>query len=101
MSAKQRSRVLRISANSPNQMVRRVSRMAPEVHCIEPAAGYPGNLRIATRDAGILRSQAMRFDCALTLEGWREVADLAEPFRRAVEPDSYQWLNGMVTFRCC
>ena len=60
---------------------------------ITAIGGCELNLRIDKRDVGLLQSKTMKFDCALTDEGWREVADLAEPFCDKVGPNTYQWLN--------
>src|SRR5689334_22342389 len=48
-------------------------------------------LRIAERDEGIASLDKVHFNCYLTLDGYRRMAKLLEPFANK-ETQGYQWL---------
>jgi hypothetical protein len=58
------------------------------------------DLRLGAQDVGIVQKGALTFECALTAEGWSEVASFVEPFCEAAEAQTYQWLNqdGKISF---
>ena len=60
---------------------------------IEAVDGCRLDLRVGTRDMGIIQKGPLTFECTLTTEGWSEVASLAEPFCEAAKPGTFQWLN--------
>lgn len=63
---------------------------------IEPLEECQLDLRLSKRDLGIVQRLPMRFECALTDEGWLEAMELTEPFctpPKDEKAETYQWLN--------
>lgn len=63
---------------------------------VESIAGCHLDLRVGERDLGVVERLPSKFDCVSTAEGWREMADLTEPFcapQSDAAGDSFQWLN--------
>jgi hypothetical protein len=59
---------------------------------VESVGGCCLNLRRGDRDEGIRQSQALKFECVLTLGGWDNVEGLLEPFSEACAT-GFQWLT--------
>jgi hypothetical protein len=64
-----------------------------EQKAIEAVDGCRLDLRLGSRDSGIVQTGPLRFECILTTEGWSEVVDLMEPFCESENMKGYQWLN--------
>ena len=60
---------------------------------VEPIDGCHLTLRLAQRDAGIVRCEGSTFECQFTSVEWEAIASLVEPFCESVEPNRYQWLT--------
>jgi hypothetical protein len=61
---------------------------------VEAIDGCRLDLRLGSRDCGIVQTTPSSFECILTAEGWSQVVDLLEPFCGSVgKPRRYQWLN--------
>jgi hypothetical protein len=60
---------------------------------IEPVEGCQLTLRTGPRDLGIVQRLPMRFDCVLSAETWRAMADLAASFCESADGAEPQWLT--------
>jgi hypothetical protein len=64
-----------------------------EQEAIEAIGGCRLDLRLGSRDRGIVQTGPLSFECTLTTEGWSEVVDLMEPFCDSANVKGHQWLN--------
>lgn len=60
---------------------------------IEPVEGCQLTLRSGPRDLGVVPRLPMRFDCVLSIDAWRQIADITVPFYESVEGGGHKWLN--------
>ncbi|MGC2109940.1 MAG: hypothetical protein WA655_10515 [Candidatus Korobacteraceae bacterium] len=51
------------------------------------------DLRLGTRDLGLVERTPSRFDCILTADGWTDMASLTNPFCEFEKTESCTWLN--------
>jgi hypothetical protein len=60
---------------------------------IEQVKGCQLELRLDKRNRGVIQLAPLRFEFALSDEGWADVVGLLGPFCETHNPSRYQWLN--------
>jgi len=60
---------------------------------IESVDGCQLNLRVGSRDTGIVQKGPFAFECDLTPARWADVASLTGTLGEPAEANTYQWLN--------
>ena len=61
---------------------------------VKSIAGCHLDLRRGAKDLGVVERLPSKFECVLTGEGWRQVAELTDPFCTSESPqEPFQWLN--------
>ena len=60
---------------------------------IQPIEGCALELRLSSRDLGVVQRLPSKFDCSLTAEGWIDMALLADTFCASLRPEGCQWLS--------
>jgi hypothetical protein len=60
---------------------------------VESIDGCQLDLRVGARDVGVVQIGSLSFECVLTATRWFDVASLTEPFCKAAEANTFQWLN--------
>src|SRR6266702_2504621 len=60
---------------------------------IEPISGCELELRLGSRDQGVIQVGPSRFECVLSDEGWADIDFLLEPFCEKEQSSGFQWLN--------
>ena len=60
---------------------------------IESVDGCQLSLQVDNRNTGIVQKRSLRFECRLTQARWSDLVSLADPFCKAVQPNTFQWLS--------
>jgi hypothetical protein len=60
---------------------------------IEPVEECTLDLRVGTRDLGVVERAPSKFECVLTAGTWTDMISLVNPFCESEGTNSYQWLN--------
>ncbi len=60
---------------------------------IEPVDDCRLDLRIGTRDLGVVERAPSNFECIVTSSTWTHMVSLVDPFCESGVANSYQWLN--------
>lgn len=60
---------------------------------IEPVDDCTLDLRIGTRDLGVVERAPSKFECIVTADTWTNMTSMVDPFCESASANSYQWLN--------
>lgn len=60
---------------------------------VESIAGCHLDLRLGTRDLGVVERLPSKFECVQTAESWLEIAAKVDPFCAGQSPENFAWLD--------